>query len=248
MPETSPRIMICILHYGDLALTRRLHRQMLEADPAWAEHVRVLDNAAPQAYAEAWKRLPENIYWSGALEFALAQAGREGYSHLWFFNNDVIFTSEPPYLTRAAERLARLEKIRGPVGIYAPAVERNPYHAQMIRNPAAQWRRVAYVDGIAPLFSLAAAQDAGGLDAGENIYGYGLDIWLSLRVARAGWPVLVDHQTALRHSYHATARRVEGFLSRAAEAEKIFLAERLGPDYKDQIKALQLDYEDEYKI
>lgn len=252
--------MVCILHYGDPALTRRLHRQMLEADPALAAHIRVLDNAAPLAYdgvavpgvdterSWVWHRLPENIYWTGALQFALNEAEREGYSHLWLFNNDVLFTSEPPYLSRAAQRLARLEKICGPVGIYAPAVERNPYHAQMIRNPAAQWRRVAYVDGIAPLFCLTAVREAGGLDTGENVYGYGLDIWLSLRLHRAGWPVLVDHQTALRHSYHATARRVDGFLARAAEAEKIFLTQRLGPDYKDQIKALQQIRQDEYKI
>ncbi len=266
MIDTSLKIMVCILHYGDPALTRRLHRQLLESDPSWMPHIRVLDNAAPHKYEGAyeeeekiapgadagtngvWMRLPENIYWSGALNFALARAEREAYSHLWFFNNDVIFTSAPPYLSRAAERLRRLEKICGPVGVYSPAVERNPYHAQMIRNPAAQWRRAAYVDGIAPLLSLEAVRAVGGLDAGGNTYGYGLDLWLSLRMARAGRPVLVDHQVALRHTYHATAKRVEGFLARAAEAENIFLTDRLGADYKDQIKALQLDYKDEYKI
>ena len=266
MPEKLPRIMICILHYGDPELTRRLHRQLLAADPDWAAHIRVLDNAAPQAYggayAEAetaapgvakesagvWKRLPENVYWTGALQFALEQARREAYSHLWFFNNDVVFTSTPPYLARAAERFQRLEAICGPVGVYAPAVERNPYHAQMVRNPAAQWRRVAYVDGIAPLLNLASVEAAGGLDVGDNIYGYGVDIWLSLRIARAGWSVLVDHQVALKHHYHATARRQEGFLAAAAVTEKAFLTERLGVDYKEQVKALQQDYQDEYKI
>lgn len=266
MINTSLKIMVCILHYGDPALTRRLHRQLLESDPAWAPHIRVLDNAAPQHYEGAygkgeknalgvdagaignWERLPENIYWSGALDFALECAEREGYSHLWFFNNDVIFTSAPPYLSRAAERLRRLEGICGPVGIYAPAVERNPYHAQMVRNSAAQWRRAAYVDGIAPLLNLEAVRAVGGLDVNGNVYGYGLDIWLSLRMSRAGWPVLVDHQVALRHTYHSTAGRLEGFLARAGKAEKIFLTERLGADYKDQIKVLQLDYEDEYKI
>lgn len=266
MPEISPRIMVCILHYGDPALTRRLHRQLLLADPDWAVHIRVLDNAAPQSYhgaymedeivapgvdrnlAETWRRLPENIYWTGALQFALDQARRDGYSHLWFFNNDVVFTSAPPYLARAAERLQRLESICGPVGVYAPAVERNPYHAQMVRNPAAQWRRVTYVDGIAPLLSLAAVEAVGGLDAGGNIYGYGLDIWLSLRMAEAGWPVLVDHQVTLKHHYHATARRLEGFLAAAAAAENAFLTERLGVGYKERIKALQQDYRDEHKI
>lgn len=266
MLETMPRIMICILHYGDPALTRRLHRQLLVADPAWAAHIRVLDNAAPQGYGGAcgegetallevdkelagvWKRLPENVYWTGALKFALERARQDGYSHLWFFNNDVVFTSAPPYLARAAERLRRLEAICGPVGVYAPAVERNPYHAQMVCNPAAQWRRAAYVDGIAPLLSLAAVQAVGGLDAGGNIYGYGVDIWLSLRISRAGWPVLVDHQVALKHHYHSTAKRMEGFLTTAAAVEKVFLTERLGVDYKKQIKALQQDYRDEFKI
>ena len=240
--------MICILHYGDPGMTRRLHRQMLEADQDWGEHIRVLDNAAPQAYEEAWTRLPENIYWTGALDFAINRAQEESYSHLWFFNNDVVFTSSPPYLSRAAERLERLHKLCGQVGVYAPAVERNPYHPQMVRNPTAQWRRAAYVDGIAPLLSLAAVRAVGGLGAGENIYGYGVDIWLSLRMSRAGWAVLVDHQVALKHHYHATARRVKGFLNLAAQAENVFLTERLGLDYKDRIKALQQDIQDEYKI
>lgn len=240
--------MICILHYGDPDITRRLHRQMLKADPDWAEHIRVLDNAAPLAYDQTWERLPENIYWTGALDFAIKRAREEDYSHLWFFNNDVVFTSAPPYLARAAERLERLQGLCGPVGVYAPAVERNPYHPQMVCNPAAQWRRAAYVDGIAPLLSLEAVQAVGGLDVGGNIYGYGVDIWLSLRMSRAGWAVLVDHQVALRHHYHATARRVEGFLTLAARAENVFLTERLGLDYKDQVKALQRVCQDEYKI
>ena len=266
MSEAPPRIMICILHYGDPALTRRLHRQMLAADPRWAAHIRVLDNAAPQSYDRAyaegetvapgvdkeltgvWRRLPENVYWPGALQFAVGQAGQGGYSHLWFFNNDVVFISAPPYLARAAERLQRLEAICGPVGVYAPAVERNPYHEQMVCNPVAQWRRVVYVDGIAPLLNLAAVKAVGGIDAGGNIYGYGVDIWLSLRIARAGWPVLVDHQVALKHHYHSTARRLDGFLSAAGSAEQAFLTERLGMDYKEQIKALQRDYRDEHKI
>ena len=248
VPETPPRIMICILHYGDPSITKRLHRQMLEADPGWAAHIRVLDNAAPLAYDEAWARLPENIYWTGALDFTITRAREEGYSHLWFFNNDVVFTSAPPYMARATERLERLQKLCGPVGIYAPAVERNPYHPQMVRNPTAQWRRAAYADGIAPLLNLEAVRAVGGLDIGENIYGYGVDIWLSLRMSRSGWAVLVDHQVALKHHYHATARRVEGFLAMAAQAENAFLTERLGLDYKDRIKSLQQNIQDEYKI
>lgn len=258
--------MICILHYGDPALTRRLHRQMLAVDPNWAGHIRVLDNAAPQSYAGAyaegedaalgvdialtrvWERLPENIYWPGALEFALERARQDGYSHLWFFNNDVVFTSAPPYLSRAAGRLQRLEKICGPLGVYAPAVERNPYHPQMVCNAAAQWRRAAYVDGIAPLLSLDAVEAVGGLDTGGNKYGYGVDIWLSLRMFRAGLAVLVDHQVVLKHHYHSTARRLEGFLDRAAQAENAFLTERLGVDYKDQVTTLQQNNQDEYKI
>ena len=260
MPETSPHILACILHYGNPDLTRRLHRQMLDADPTQAAHIRVLDNAAPQPYSgiavagipleltKVWERLPENIYWTGAFEFALARAREEGYSHLWFLNNDVLFTSAPPYFTRATERLCRLQGLCNPVGIYAPAVERNPYHPQMVRNAAAQWRRVAYVDGIAPLVNLEAVDAVAGLDIGGNIYGYGVDIWLSLRMSRAGWAVLVDHQVAVKHHYHATARRVEGFLDLAARAENAFLTERLGLDYKDQIKALQQVRQDEYKI
>ena len=264
--DPSAGILVCILHYGDPALTLRLHRQLLTADPAWAAHIRVLDNAAPQSYSGAyaqdetappgvdksltqvWRRLPENLYWAGGLHAALESARQEGYTHLWFFNNDVVFTSPPPHLARAAERLRRLQAICGPVGVYAPAVESNPYHRQMVRKQAAQWSRVAYVDGIAPLLNLAAVDAVGGLDMGENIYGYGLDIWLSLRLAEAGWPVLVDHQVTLKHHYHATARRVEGFLATAAAAEQAFLTKRLGVDYKQRLRTLQEHSQDEYKI
>ena len=266
-----PRILVCILHYGDPALTRRLHRQLLESDPAWAENIRVLDNAAPQSYAgaysednpnvtdlnvtdldkdlgKAWERLPENIYWAGALDFALDRAGHEGFSHLWFFNNDTVFVSKPPYLARAAERLDRLKQSCGPVGVYSPAVVRNPYHPQMIADPKVQWRQVAYVDGIAPLLSLDAVRDVGGLDAADNIFGYGADIWLSSRIARSGWSVLVDNQLVMKHDYHATARKTEGFLDKAAMAEQAFMISRLGPDYKQTLKSWQADCRDEFKI
>ena len=239
VPETPPRIMICILHYGDPSITKRLHRQMLEADPGWAAHIRVLDNAAPLAYDEAWARLPENIYWTGALDFTITRAREEGYSHLWFFNNDAYFLSRPPYIKTSAVRLARMELALGRVGIYAPAVSASPYHPQMVQNENSQYRTVAVLDGIAPLVSFECIREIGGLDAADNPYGYGVDLWMSLRARQAGWSLAVDNQVLLRHSYHATARKVDGFMDKAAEAERRFLQARLGVDYKNFIQEQQ---------
>ena len=242
------KIGLCILHYGNPALTRRLHQQLLQGEPGSingvAPNVYVLDNAAPTPYENAWQRLDENIYWPGALNYALLPFKKMGYTHLWFFNNDAYFISKAPYLERTAGRLAQMEKILGRVGVYAPSVPLNPYHPQMVVNPAAQCRVVSYVDGIAPLLNLECVSSIGGLDAGANTYGYGVDIWLGLRAKQAGWGVLVDHQVSVKHIYHSTAKTVDGFLAQAAQAEQVYLTQRLGPDYKNIIKTQQEQWQD----
>lgn len=260
------KIALCILHYGEPALTQRLHQQLLQAELgnagvnvgatattatnfqgstyAKASHVYVLDNAAPKAYEHAWQRLKQNIYWPGALNYALLAFKEMGYTHLWFFNNDAYFTSKAPYLGRSSGRLAQMEKLLGRVGIYAPSVPLNPYHPQMVVNPAAQCRVVNYVDGIAPLLNLDCVSSIGGLDVGANIYGYGVDIWLGLRAKQAGWGVLVDHQVCVKHIYHSTAKKVDGFLAQAAQAERDYLTQRLGPNYMNIIKIQQEQWQD----
>ena len=238
------KIALCILHYGNPSLTRRLHSQLLQNEPGCAPHVYVLDNAAPKPYQGAWLRQEVNGYWPGALNYGLQAFEQLGYTHLWFFNNDAYFISPPPYLGRTAGRLARMEKLLGRVGIYAPAVSLNPYHPQMVQNPAAQCRLVSYVDGIAPLVNLNCINSLGGLDAGDNIYGYGVDIWLGLRANQAGWAVVVDHQVALKHNYHSTAKTVAGFLAKAKQAEHEYLTQRLGPDYPNIIKTQQEQWQE----
>ncbi len=235
-----------ILHYGDPRLTRRLAREL----ESGGEAVHVLDNAAPVPYDTRdrafWLRLPENRYWAGALELALEQAREQGATHLWFCNNDVRCLSDPPYGPRVKARMQRMAKRLGAVpGVYAPSVDRNPYHPQMIRRPGVAFSRVACVDGIAPVLSLECVAALGGLDAADNPYGYGVDVWLSLRAHRAGWPVIVDHGVVLRHEYHTTARSTPGFMDRAARAEDAYCASRLGADWREQLLALQHDCIDE---
>ena len=239
MIKDSMRLAVCILHYGESALTARLHGQFLEADPDSRQDMYVLDNAAPESYPDSWTRLPENLFWGGAFAWALDRFEAEGYTHLWFCNNDMIFVSEPPYISRAAARLQQLER-QGRVGLYSPSATRNPYHAQMIRVPGAACRRAMYIDGIAPLVSLACVKAIGGLDIADNPYGYGADVWLSLRAARAGWGVWVDHALVLRHKYHAAAGRENGFFALAAAAEDAYMAERLGPDWRNTLADMQL--------
>lgn len=241
------RIKAVILHYGDPALTERVHQQMKAADPDMAGDILVLDNHAPQPYPGAWERTPENLYWAGALDWTRRRlAGR--CDRFFFLNNDIYFLTRPPLLAKAAQRLARMETAHGPVGIYSPAAEKNPYHPQMKADPRRQYRLVELADGIAPCFSLACLDALGGVDFAGNPYGYGVDLRLSNQARRAGFLVAVDHQVVVRHIYHSTARRVDGFLDKAARAEEAYMAKRFGPDWRARVEKLKMSWRDFDKI
>lgn len=253
-PAFSPVIATVILHYGDPALAATLADNLRRADPDHAERVLVLDNAAPRPANGAWRRLPGNLFWGGALAYCLDAARDMGCTHLWFLNNDISFETRPPLVARAALRMTRMgaalaaRGLGGPagrVGVYAPAVDRNPYHPQMVRDAHVQYRRVALVDGIAPLIDVECAREVGGADCADNPRGYGVDVWLSLRAHRAGWPVVVDHQLVVRHRYHTTARSVDGFMDAAARAEHEYMTRRLGPAWRDEVARLQHQWTDE---
>lgn len=257
VPVLPPVIATVILHYGDPALAAGLAETLRRADPEHAHRVLVLDNAAPRPATGAWRRLPDNLFWGGALAWCLDAARDMGCTHLWFLNNDISFETRPPLVARAALRMARIGASLaargmggtsgkgGRVGVYAPAVDRNPYHPQMVRDARIQYRRVALVDGIAPLIDLECAREVGGADCADNPRGYGVDVWLSLRAHRAGWPVVVDHQLVVRHRYHTTARSVDGFMDAAARAEHEYMTRRLGPAWRDEVARLQHQWTDE---
>ncbi|WP_421900701.1 glycosyltransferase family 2 protein [Maridesulfovibrio sp.] len=230
------RLALVILHYGDPALTSRVKEQLEQSDPKWAEHIYVLDNHAPEPFAGAWRRLDDNLYWAGALDYCLKEFESRGYTHLWFLNNDIWFGSKPPHILKAWKRLEHLDAKIGPIGVYSPATHRSPYHPQMIEKPGVQYSLVPYIDGISPLFNIECLNKIGGLDYEGNIYGYGVDVWNSLALHRAGFPVVVDHQVTIRHIYHSTAKKVEGFLAIAAETQHKYMADRLGDNYEDVLK------------
>jgi hypothetical protein len=231
-----------ILHYGAVERTMRLHRQLLASDPGERESLLVFDNCAAQPYPQAWIRSDRNLYWAGAFEVVFEILAARGASHVWFLNNDVVFMTKPPVIARARERLARAERLLGPVGVYSPAVTGNPYHPQMVELAGGQFRQVRYVDGIAPLVSVDYWSGAGGLDHEGNAHGYGVDVWFSSRAAELGYSCVVDHQVVIRHRYHSTAREVGGFLQKAAAAEKAYLSRRLGPDYRQRMKLMAGDF------
>ncbi len=237
------RLAVIILHYGKPELTARLHRQLLASDPDWPA-LFVLDNNAPQPYPDSWERLPENRYWAGALTYTLDRLESEGFTHVWFLNNDLYFSAKPPILKTAWQRMLRMEKTLGPIGIYSPSTMHNPYHPQMVVNEQYQYRRVAYVDGIAPLISLECIRSIGGTDCADNEYGYGVDVALSLAAHQAGWPVVVDHQVCIKHIYHSTARTIDGFMEKAAQAEDAYMRRVVGDDWRAVIDRAKAEYID----
>ena len=247
-----PCLAVVILHYGKPELARRVQAAFLEADPAEAAHVKVFDNAAPEPFAGAWLRTACNGYWPGALEETLQRVRAEGYSHVWFVNNDIRLVSAGPYLARVRARLAKVAAAGSAVGVWSPAVRHSPYHPQMCVGGATAMgdtactagllpgmRPVRLVDGIAPVYALECVEAVGGLDRGENVYGYGVDMWLAVRAYRAGWPVVVDETVVISHRYHTTAKGLTGFMERAALAEHAYLTERLGPDWRNELERMK---------
>ncbi len=148
----------------------------------------------------------------------------------------MLFVSQSPYIHRAWNRLSYFEKKYGLVGIYSPSFTTNPYHPHMIRTDGQGFKRVCYVDGIAPLICLRCLEDIGGLDKGDNDIGYGVDAWVSLRASRKGWGVVVDQEVAGRHRYHGSARELDGFMKRAADLEQRYLFSRLGSSYRLRLR------------
>lgn len=238
MNRMPGKLLTVILHYGDPRITARLHEQF--KNKAGGE-VRVLDNAAPVPYPLAWMRLDTNLYWAGALAHMLVRAEEEGFSHLWFLNNDIVFMRAASVVGHAWHRLHWIEGRIGRVAIYSPAVTVNPYHKQMEHLDGGNFRVVSYVDGIAPLISLAYWREVG-LDWADNPMGYGVDVAFSLPARRLGWNLVVDHTLVMRHRYHETARSVPGFLDEAARQEDVFLSARLGADHRRILHRLSHEF------
>lgn len=238
MSALPATVLTVILHYGDPRSTARLHGQLAAGSGG---EVRVLDNFAPAPYPRAWVRLDKNLYWTGALARTLALAEAEGFSHLWFLNNDIVFLRAGTLVGYAWHRLRRIEARIGRVAIYSPSVTSNPYHRHMERLDGGDFRSVSYVDGIAPLISLAYWREAG-LDWEGNPFGYGVDVWFSLQASRLGWNLVVDHTLVMRHRYHETARSIPGFLDEAARQEHAFLNARLGANHRQTLHRLSREF------
>jgi GT2 family glycosyltransferase len=77
----------------------------------------------------------------------------------------------------------------------------------MIARSGEECVNAMYVDGIGPIVSLECITSLGGLDLDGNVYGYGVDVWLSYRAMKAGWGVWVDHTLIVRHKLPCHGKR-----------------------------------------
>ncbi len=237
-----PSLFTCILHYGNPALTAQVHEQLIhKLPPTEQAHICIIDNAAPEPY-EGALRLKKNIFWGGALAYAVSLAQEKGYQYLWFCNNDIQFLSQGPHITKAQYRLKALQKtLAHPIGFWAPSVHISPYLSHMVQRKTYAYSIVPCIDGIAPVISLDCLAALGGLQGlglKENTRGYGFDLWMSLQAHEKGWPVIVDHGMLIRHKYHTTASTVDGFMTQAAQDEEAFMQKRLGLKWREYIAAL----------
>lgn len=236
------RLATVILHYGNPNLTKRVHKFLLGQPTARNIQypIFVFDNGAPEPYPEAWERNELNLYWAGALAYCISKIKEMGFTHLWFLNNDIMFIDAGMPMAKACACIQQLEKrIEMPIGIWSPSMVYNTYHPQMCHKKDYCYSQVRLVDGVAPLYNLSCLETIGGVDANDNPYGYGVDLWISLRAANAGWLLIVDHRITIRHIQQATARRIDGFIELAAATEDSFFQKRIGENWKNTIEELK---------
>jgi len=226
------RLAAVVLHFGDPRRTAQVVEQLRRG--AAPETVRVLDNAAPQPFPDPWVRLPENLYWGGALAWTVARLRDEGYSHVWFLNDDVTFLTPTPVPT-AWMRLGEIQALVGRVAVYSPAWTAHPYHPQMVVRLGGNFRCVRFCDGAALLVHLGYVVESQ-VAWEDNPAGYGVDVVLSGKASCLGWKVVVDDRLLARHLFHASARKDPGFLHWAAQLEAAYLTRHLGPDFRQVIQ------------
>ncbi len=241
---TTTNIAVVILHYGSIDLTRHVHDQLLSSDPDMVDNIFVLDNNAPNSYPDSWVRLSENYFWGGALDLTTKTMYDKGFKYLWFLNNDIEFLTEIPIIARAIQRFVKIEKVLGSIGIYSPSLTRSIFHPQMVCDKNFQYRKVQYIDGIAPIINLDCWFSLGNLGIDDNPIGYGVDNFFSLKASSRGWNVIVDHQIVIKHHDHSTAKSINGFLESGMTMAGQYLRQRLGPGSRKKLQSLATIYED----
>lgn len=240
------RIATIILHYGDPKLTEKVYRTLCETtfcNNIVQPSIFVFDNASHIPYSNSWKRSSSNLYWAGALSYCFLLLKEMGFTHLWFLNNDITFIGNGEYLGKAYACIKRIEKVTGKlIGIWSPSMIYNSYHPQMCCRDNFSYSQVRLVDGVAALYNLTCLESIGGVDAADNLYGYGVDLWISIRANRKGWLLVVDHSMSIRHTQQATAKKIKDFIEIAACSEEAFLKKRLGTEWEKEIENMKQQY------
>lgn len=244
--RTLMRIATIILHYGNPKLTEKVYRALCEKtsqSDIVESSIFVFDNASQVPYPNAWKRSSSNLYWAGALSYCFLLVKEMGFTHLWFLNNDITFIGNGSYLAKAYASIQRIERVTGKlVGIWSPSLMYNSYHPQMCNRKDFSYSQVKLIDGVAALYNLTCLDSIGGIDALDNLYGYGVDLWISIRSDRKGWLLVVDHSMVIRHIQHGSAKNIKGFIETAAFSEEVFFRKRLGIEWKQQIESMKEQY------
>jgi len=195
MPKT--RTLAIILNHNLPEFTDRLF-QNLEPFQADIYDLRVMDNGSRPEYVSKYTtiKLPNNIFWGGALNEAFSLIlENPNYDSLLFLNNDLEVTGE------IFVEALRNELFCNNYAIVTPCIAGDPRPWKQMQNWGSKsTRQVRWIDNQAPLFHRKIIEKIKKFDKVLN-YGWGQEFICFEICVENGWKIGVcDHITMLHYA------------------------------------------------
>jgi len=210
----QPKVLVSILNWNRAAKTLHCLASMQDQRAQTPAEVTILviDNGSRSEdaveldagigdYQAILKRLPVNLGFTGGHNVAIDIAMKEGYDFIWLLNNDAVVM--PGTLAQLVS-VMQDDKQCGAVSPVLRDIEDGKTVVRCInghdwaklkdvrilsieegRHFQAEQPDLAWVDGTAVLFRVAALRDAGPLD--DNLFAYYDDNDIGVRLAAKGW-------------------------------------------------------------